>query len=128
MERRELIAALQTQAENIRAEAETRMTVLLDAARALQAMDDTPQAADTAAPANGKLSITDLVRKVFTDSPNRVYDCAQVRGMLLTADPDDAKRIKNGAYQALTNLTKAGFIRRAPGGYELTPAQAPALA
>lgn len=131
MTRREMIGSLENEAERIRFQAENRMTTLLDAARALQAIDaeetpgtDTP--ADDTATANGKPSITELVKKIFTESPNRVYDAAQVRGILLTADPDDAKRIKNGTYQAMTNLCKAKFIRRAPGGYELIPPQAPA--
>lgn len=117
MERRELIAALETQAEGIRTEAESRMTVLLDAARALQGMDEAPP--DATAPANGKPSITELIRKVFSESPNRVYDGAQVRGILITADPDDAKRIKNGTGQALSALQKATFIEKVPGGFQL---------
>lgn len=121
MERRELIASLQTHAEGIRTEAENKMTVLLDAARALQAMDDATPAdsPETVAPANGKPSITELIRKVFSESPNRVYDGAQVRGILITADPDDAKRIKNGTGQALSALQKATFIEKVPGGFQL---------
>lgn len=123
MSRKELIATLQTEAETIRSEAETRMNALLEAAQTLQALDtETRPATERARPANDeKPSLTSLVRKIFTENPAKVYDRPQLKELLLAAHPDDATRIKTGLYQSVEFLLAKNEIRRAPGGFEFGP-------
>lgn len=132
MTRKELVAALQSEAETIRTDAETRMNSLLEAAQALQALDEketkppAPPKPQRAPREGVKPSLTSLVRAIFTAEPTKTFDKQEIRTKLLAAGPSDAARINTGLYQSIEFLIAKNEVHRTTGGFQFGAKPVPA--